>query len=90
MKKKTDKNQKEIISTLRAVGASVVDTSAVGRGFPDIVVGYKGRTYLIEIKNPDTKGKLNARQIEFKHQWAGHYSVVDSAKSAIQVLGIEE
>jgi hypothetical protein len=36
-KKRTDRNQAEIVKALRQVGASVGHTHEVGKGFPDIV-----------------------------------------------------
>jgi hypothetical protein len=40
---KVDINQKEIVAYLRKIGASVAVMSAVGQGFPDLVVGWRGR-----------------------------------------------
>lgn len=48
---KRDKNQAEITRGLMLAGVHVVDTSAVGKGFPDIVCMHDRRTILIEIKN---------------------------------------
>ena len=48
---KIDANQPEIVAALEAVGASVVSTAGLGNGFPDIVVGFRGINYLIEIKD---------------------------------------
>lgn len=73
MRKKTDSNQKEIIRQLKSIGASVVDTSAVGKGFPDLVVGYQKQTYLVEVKSSNKAyGKsLNENQVKFKDAWKG-------------------
>ena len=49
--KKVDLNHKEVVEKFRELGASVFDASGVGRGFPDIVVGYNGQTVLVEIKS---------------------------------------
>ena len=64
---KRDKNEPEIIQALRAVGASVAQNSAPG--LPDLLVGYRGQTYLIEVKAP--KGTLTPDQVEFMRQWEG-------------------
>src|SRR5688572_22293101 len=42
--KRVDGNQNIIVKALRNQGASVAITSALGQGFPDIVVGAKGLT----------------------------------------------
>ena len=48
--KRVDTNQKEIIHALRTFGAVIVDLSGVGKGCPYLLVGFKGKTYLIEVK----------------------------------------
>lgn len=68
--KKTDINQKEIVKILRELGCSVFDTSSVGKGYPDLNVGYKGQTYLVEVKSSD-KAKFTQQQIEFQKNWQG-------------------
>jgi len=96
MKHKTDDNQQEIIDALRAVGATVQDLSKVGNGCPDILVGYKGgkyagflvyNNYLMEIKNPDTKGKLNMLQKVWHMNWRGNVQVVRTVEEALRVIG---
>lgn len=62
---RVDGNHAEICTALRAVGALVFDTSRVGDGFPDIVVGVRGRFLLIEVKNaaqPKNKQRLRPGQ----------------------------
>ena len=86
---KTDANQPEIVAALRAIGASVADTSAVGKGFPDLVCGYQGRTWLLECKDGSlspSRRKLTPDQVEFKATWRGHWAVVNSADEAIEVV----
>ncbi len=69
--RKTDANQSSIVSALRQVGASVVDLSAVGRGVPDLLVGFRGRTYLLEVKNKLGRNRLTADQDVFLAWWHG-------------------
>jgi len=72
MRKRTDLNQKELVRTLKQIpGVSVVDLSAVGQGCPDLLVGYKGKNFLFEIKNPETKGKLTECQKNWFLFWKG-------------------
>lgn len=40
---RVDDNQSEIMEALRKVGASVLDCSSLGKGFPDLIVGFRGR-----------------------------------------------
>ena len=48
---KIDANQPEIVAALRKVGATVHSTAGVAKGFPDLTVGYKRATYLLEVKD---------------------------------------
>ncbi len=59
------------MAALRKCGATVVDTSTMGKGFPDLVVGYRDATLLIEIKNPDRDWKLEETQKKFLSNWNG-------------------
>ena len=68
--KKTDKNHKEIVEAFRMLGCSVFDTSGVGRGFPDILVGKAFKTVLVEIKSSD-KSTFTKHQKEFMVHWKG-------------------
>ena len=86
--KKTDANQQEIIDALRAVGATVQDLSGVGKGAPDIACGIRGVTYLLEIKNPETKGKLNPAQVKWHEAWRGHVTVVRTIEEALREIGV--
>lgn len=86
---RTDANQSKIIRALEQIGCTVADTSAVGIGFPDIVVGFRGRSLLIEIKDgakPPSKRKLTPDQQIFKAEWRGQYAVVKDVDEAIAVV----
>ena len=69
-----DQNHDEIVAALIAAGVSVLDTSAVGCGMPDLVVGFGGFTGLVEIKNLKNKyGRkgLNKNQAQWFADWKG-------------------
>lgn len=83
---KVDVNQMEIVNYLRSVGASVAITSTIGKGFPDLVVGWKGRNYLVEVKQ--TKGKLTDDQFTFAAHWKGQIAVVRSVIDVCDLLDI--
>ena len=63
-----DLNQSAIVRALRKAGATVVITADVGGGFPDLVVGWNGVTYLVEVKN---RTKLSESQQSFIERWRG-------------------
>ncbi len=46
-----DQSEPAIVDALRAAGASVT-VIGQGDGVPDLLVGFEGRNYLIEVKNP--------------------------------------
>ena len=54
--RRVDENQLAIVQALRKIGACVIDLSAAGRGVMDLLVCYRGRVWMVEIKNP-TKPK---------------------------------
>jgi Holliday junction resolvase len=68
--KKVDSNHKQIVEAFRQLGCSVFDTSGVGRGFPDLLIGKAFKTVLVEIKSSD-KAKFTKHQKEFMVHWKG-------------------
>ena len=85
MPKRVDSNQSEIVADLRKVGASVWSLHEVGGGFPDIIVGFRGANYLIEIKAK--QGKLNPSQQDFHTFWRGQVAVARTSKEAMWIIG---
>ena len=86
---KVDRNHTEIVHALTSIGATVQDLSAVGQGCPDILVGFRGRNVLLEIKDgkaPPSARRLNERQKRWHIWWKGQVTVVCSAEEAIAVV----
>ena len=44
---KVDANQSDIVAGLRSIGATVQPLHAVGKGCPDLLIGYRGDNYAI-------------------------------------------
>ena len=86
MPKRVDANQAEIVADLRKCGAWVLLLHEVGFGCPDILVGFRGVNYLIEIKSPD--GKLNIRQIDWHRSWPGQVAVARTSEEALHTIGL--
>lgn len=82
---KVDQNQQLIVETLRQIGASVEPLHAVGRGVPDLLVGFRDRTYLLEVKTD--QGELNADQRAWHGRWRGQVAIVRSADEALNAIG---
>lgn len=85
--RRVDRNQTEIVQALRACGASVHITARYGEGFPDLVVGFGGRTFLLEIKT--ATGQLTEDEREFIDNWRGHVAIVRNETDALMVVGGE-
>ena len=85
---KVDANQAEIVSALRAVGASVLVLSRVGQGCADLAAGFRGVTYFLEVKTD--KGKLTTPEREFMDEWRGHYAIVRTPEEALKAIGAIE
>lgn len=82
-----DGNQAEIMKQLKSVpNLSVFDTSRLGDGFPDLVVGYCGMSYLYEIKMPGCK--LTPDEVKFSESWAGHWMIVYCVEDILLDLGL--
>ena len=92
--KKVDTNQREIVTSLRKIaGVSVFSTHTIGKGFPDIAIGYKGKNYLFEIKDgerPPSQRKLTPDEIKFFDMWTGQIDVVLCLNDILQKIGISE
>jgi len=88
---RTDANQTQVIIALRAAGATVQNLSAVGDGVPDLLVGYKGVTYLLEVKDGNkvpSKRMLTPDQIEWHERWlGGTLAVVEHPDAALRLIG---
>lgn len=86
---RTDDNQKSIVEALRLVGATVAPTHMIGKGFPDIVVGFRGRNYLFEIKDGNksaSRRALTPDEQEFIDAWRGTIHVVKDEREAIDII----
>ena len=89
---KIDANQNDIVNALRKAGATVQSLAANGQGVPDLLVGFKGQTFLFEVKDgskPASARKLTPDQVEWHKAWrGGPLVVVESAEQALSVVGL--
>ncbi len=90
MPKATDANQQAIIDALRAAGATVHSLHRVGGGCPDLLVGFRGQNYLLEVKNPDTYGRLGKKQLAWHKEWRGSVATVWDVEEALVAIGAIE
>jgi len=88
-----DDNQNDIVTALRKAGATVRVISQ-GEGIPDLLVGFKGETILLEVKDgnkPPSARTLTPAEKKFFDDWEGGLCmVVNSVEDALKMLeGIE-
>lgn len=90
---KVDANQREIVAALRAAGCTVQHLHTVGKGCPDILVGYRGTNLLLELKDerkPKSARKLTPDEADWHAKWQGQVCVVESIDAALDlVAGLE-
>lgn len=81
-----DANQPEIVEALRKVGASVTSLADVKCGCPDLLVGFHGETYLLEVK-AGPKARLTKAQVIWHGAWQGQVARVDTVDEALEAVG---
>jgi Holliday junction resolvase len=69
LRPRVDANQKSIAAALMKMGASVFSLASQGSGCPDLLCGWRGTTYLVEVKAE--KGKFTPDQEDFYDRWRG-------------------
>ncbi len=88
---KSDGPTKKIVAALREVGASVeyfkARTGRGNEGRPDLLIGWLGRNYLLEVKKPGEE--LRESQVLFHANWQGRkIEVVTSETEALIAIGL--
>ena len=84
---KTDANQAEIVKTFRGLGWYVLIISQL-KNCCDLIISKNGRVVAIEVKDgakPPSQRKLSEGEKQFKEDWQGEYSIVESVDDAIKV-----
>ena len=85
--RRTDQNQKQIAEALRACGAFV----EILNGTVDLLVGFRGVWFVLEVKNPKGKNRLQASQDRFLEDCDHHglpVHIVRSVDEALVAIGI--
>ena len=84
-----DRNQTELVAILRELGCTVTSLADTGGGTPDLLVGHRGVTYLIEVK-AHRKAKLTADQQRWHAAWRGApVLVIHCAEQILDLFGPE-
>jgi hypothetical protein len=90
VKERIDANHNVIVDGLRAVGATVKSTAAVGDGFADLVVGFRNANFLLEVKDGNkspSRRKLTDAEDRFHKTWRGQIAIVESLDDALRTIG---
>jgi len=88
---KTDSNQQEIVKALRSIGAHVLLCHQLKNAF-DILVGYRGKLFIIEIKDgslPPSKRRLTEGEQKCADGFASvgvKYYIAESVDDAIKIV----
>jgi hypothetical protein len=80
-----DTNHKEIVDKLRCIPNVSVRSVAQLKGFCDIIVGYRGRNYLFEIKK-DGKSKLTDKEKIFQDTWHGQVLTIYNIDDILKLI----
>lgn len=81
---RTDGNQLAIVTGLRDAGCSV---AIIGHPL-DLIVGRAGQNYLLEVKDPEGRNRIEPDQQAFLDAWRGQAEVVRSLTEALMVVGL--
>lgn len=87
--RRVDANQAEITKALRKIGATVQPLHTVGRGCPDLLVGFRQKNFLFEVKDgakPPSARELTPDEKEWIAGWRGPVHIVTSALEAVNFL----
>jgi hypothetical protein len=87
--KRIDANQSLIVKQLRAIGATVQSLADLGKGVPDLLVGWRGQNWLMEIKDwkqPPSKRRLTPDEKKWHQSWNGQVHVVETFDEALKII----
>lgn len=85
-KARRDKNERAITQALEGIpGLSVVFLSQ--ENIPDLLIGYQGVNYLVEIKSE--KGKVKPGQARFLMDWPGQAGVCRTLDEVLKIIGVQ-
>lgn len=80
---RTDKNQQIIIDTFIKLGYKVRDTSAIGQGFPGLIICRTGENILVECQTETAM--LTTDQIKFISDWNSAVYICRDADDCVQL-----
>lgn len=89
--KRVDDNQAKIVEHLRRLGITVQHLHTIGNGCPDLLLGFRNKNFLIELKDSlktASKKKLTTDEQEFFDTWKGQVDKCETLDEIIKVVGL--
>ena len=86
---RTDANQAEIVRIFRKAGATVQSLADVGKGVPDLLLGFMGYNILVEVKDgnkPPSARKLTPDQIKWHSNWRCKVHIVKDYQDCAELV----
>lgn len=90
--KRTDSNQSGIVKQLKRIGVSVQHLHELGEGCPDLLLGFRGQNWLVELKDgskPPSRRKLTPAEEKFFAEWKGQVAKCETLDEILKVIGIK-
>lgn len=88
--RRTDKNHLPLMEQIRQIpGAEVLSIHTIGRGAPDLILGFAKRNYLLEVKDPKqppSKRRLTEDEEKFHKSWPGSVHVVETLADVLRII----
>lgn len=86
---KVDANQAELVEVIRAMGGTVQTLAQVGKGCPDLLIGWRGKNLLVEVKDgsrPPSERVLTSDQKRWHSDWRGRVYIVATLDDLLLIL----
>ncbi len=80
-----DVGQSAVVKYLRSLGMSVQPIHTLGKGVPDLLVGWRGQNFLLELKDgtkPSSAQKLTTAEDKWHKAWGGQVAITNSPEAA--------
>lgn len=88
--RKVDANQSSLVKQIRMIpGVTVAHIHTVGQGLCDLIIGYRGKNFLVEVKDPKkpkSQRKLTTDEEKFHRQWTGQIAIVETASDVMKLI----
>jgi len=84
-----DDNQNELVAGLRKYPGVTVKVTSQLKKFCDIVVGFRGKNYLIEIKDPSkppSHRQLTPDEKIFHDLWTGQVDIAHTVDEVLKII----